>query len=83
MFSRDFRYEKYGKGITARTRLHGWSVTKSMFAAVLAARIKEGKISLDTAAGELIRDWASKPSLARITVRQLLQMSDGLSVLTT
>ena len=44
-------YERYGKGFTPATRLHGWSASKSMLAALIAARVREGKLSLSSTAG--------------------------------
>ena len=49
-------------------------------AALISARIKDGKLSLDTPAGDYIEEWKHQPDLNKITVGQMLQMSDGLDL---
>jgi CubicO group peptidase (beta-lactamase class C family) len=73
-------YERYRDGFGPSTKLHGWSASKSLLAALIAARVKEGKLRLDTQAGEHIAAWADRPELAKMTVGQMLRMSDGLDL---
>jgi hypothetical protein len=90
-------YERYGDSCHERTRLLGWSASKTMLNALVGIRVKQGKLSLNTTAGELLPEWANSGSSGRdghgrgsgdentnhpgqITVRQLLQMSDGLNL---
>ena len=81
-------YERYGDGFNASTRLHGWSMTKSLLNAVMGARIAEGGFGpngLDTRLGDVMSsgggdDGDGEKRVAQfyeLTLRQLLQMRDG------
>jgi CubicO group peptidase (beta-lactamase class C family) len=52
--------ERYGDGCDKSTRLLGWSATKTILNALIGIRVKQGEISLDTTAGELLSAWQSK-----------------------
>ena len=69
--------EWYQKGVTQHTRLQSWSMAKSMLHAALGIALKEHKISAQS--GLNSPRWAGEGDpRARITVRQLAQMTDGL-----
>ena len=69
--------ERYAAGYGPDSALPGWSVTKSVINALVGVLVREGRLALD----EPLRvpEW-STPGDPRgaITLRQLLQMSDGL-----
>ena len=67
--------ERYGEGFTLKTPLLGWSMTKSVNAAIIGTAIQAGKLSLDKA--PVFASWAAD---ARRTIRlaDLMAMSSGL-----
>ncbi len=67
--------EKYADGITFETPLLGWSMTKTLTAALCGILVKEGKLSLDQLAP--IENWKDDER-QKITINNLLQMSSGL-----
>jgi CubicO group peptidase (beta-lactamase class C family) len=67
--------ETYGNGFTASTPLLGWSMTKTVNAALVGVAIKDGKISLDQK--NLFPQWAGD-GRANISVADLMAMSSGL-----
>jgi CubicO group peptidase (beta-lactamase class C family) len=74
--------ELYRNGGGPNHYSHVWSVTKSVVSTLVGIAIAEGKISsLDATLPELLPDHAAKMSAdqRRITLRQLLTMSAGIS----
>ena len=67
--------EEYATGFDERTKLLGWSMTKSITSAVLGILQKKGRISVDE--DDLFREW-EKDSRAFITLDNLLKMNSGL-----
>ena len=67
--------ETYGEGFTASTPLQGWSMTKTVNAALVGMAIKDGKLSLDRKG--LFPQWA-RDARAGISVADLMAMSSGL-----
>jgi CubicO group peptidase (beta-lactamase class C family) len=67
--------EAYGQGFTASTPLLGWSMTKSVTAALVGMAIKDGKLSLDQK--HLFPQWAGD-ARSDISVADLMAMSGGL-----
>lgn len=67
--------ERYGDGFSADTPLLGWSMTKSVTAAIIGTLIKEGKLAHDGSA--LFPPWKGD---ARGTIKldDLMAMSSGL-----
>jgi CubicO group peptidase (beta-lactamase class C family) len=65
--------ERYGAGFSPATPLLGWSMTKSVMAGLVGALIKDGRLSLEQAAG-----WAAGDGRERIRLADLLAMSSGL-----
>ena len=74
--------ELYRHEATPSTYTHVWSVTKSVVSTLVGIAIAEGKIkSLDQTVAQLLpgrRPEMSK-GVARVTLRELLSMSSGLS----
>lgn len=68
--------ERYADGISADTPLAGWSMTKSVNAALIG--ILEGQGTLDIDAAAPVPDWQAD-ARTQITVDQLLRMSSGLA----
>lgn len=69
--------ERYAPGTTRATPLPGWSMAKSVTAALAGALVAEGKLRLDGTG--LLAAWrAPGDPRAAITLEQLLRMSSGL-----
>ena len=68
--------ERYADGFDADTPLLGWSMGKSLANAVIGRLVAEGQLDLDD--DQLRPEWADDER-GDITVRQLLQMTDGLA----
>jgi hypothetical protein len=70
--------ERYAPGFTANTPLPGWSMTKSVFAALTGILIGEKKISLRS--NDLLSLWPEgQDRRSAITLDDLLRMSSGLA----
>ncbi|MEP6548755.1 MAG: serine hydrolase [Gammaproteobacteria bacterium] len=71
--------ERYGPGITARTQLEGWSMGKSVTAALFGVLLRQGAYDLWQPAP--IPEWqtAGDPR-AKIRIADLLRMSSGLRI---
>lgn len=67
--------ERYGEGFSAATPLLGWSMTKTVTAAIIGTLVGQGKISLDDTG--LFEAWKADGRNA-IKLRDLLSMSSGL-----
>jgi len=76
-------YEHYWHGLDKKSGHDVRSATKSVTGALVGIAIAEGKIkSVDQTVGELLATHLSKdadPRFARVTVKQLLAMTSGLS----
>ncbi|WP_175694125.1 serine hydrolase domain-containing protein [Burkholderia ambifaria] len=69
--------ERYAPGFTADTPLPGWSMTKTVTAALAGVLVAQHKLSPDASA--LLPEWrASGDSRAAITLDELLRMTSGL-----
>ncbi|MCZ4092123.1 serine hydrolase domain-containing protein [Sinorhizobium psoraleae] len=68
--------ETYGPGFDRATPLLGWSMTKSVTAALIGLRIGEGK--MDAARGDLLPAW-SGDDRSQIKLADLLAMQSGLA----
>ena len=66
--------ERYGAGFDATTPLLGWSMTKTVNAALIGTLVAAGKISVDAAA--LFPDWTDDRKAIRLS--DLMAMSSGL-----
>jgi CubicO group peptidase (beta-lactamase class C family) len=70
--------ERYGPGYGAQTRFLGWSMTKSVTAALIGLLVADGGRRLDHAAP--IPAWQrSGDPRGEVTLRELLQMRSGLA----
>jgi CubicO group peptidase (beta-lactamase class C family) len=67
--------ERYGEGFSAETPLLGWSMTKTVNAAIVGTLVKAGSMSLNQS--ELRPEWKAD-GRAKITLADLLAMSSGL-----
>ena len=69
--------ERYADGFTAKTKLAGWSMTKTVFSALTGILVKQGKLRVDMPAP--VPEWVNTndPRHA-ITVTNLLQQRSGL-----
>jgi len=68
--------ERYGDGFKPATPLLGWSMTKTVTAALVGTLVRDGR--LDIARDGLFAAWAGDER-RRIASEQLLSMSSGLS----
>ena len=69
--------ERYAPGFSAEMPLTGWSMTKSVSAALVGVLVKEGRLTLDSSV--LAPEWRGDGDpRAQITLDQLLRMSSGL-----
>lgn len=67
--------ERYGDGFSAETPLLGWSMTKTVTAALIGTLVREDRLSVDQ--NELFEEWTADERGA-ITMADLLAMSSGL-----
>lgn len=67
--------ETYGDGFSADTPLLGWSMTKTVTAAIIGTLVRDGKLALSDSA--LFEQWKAD-GRAPITIADLLAMSSSL-----
>lgn len=67
--------ETYGEGFNAQTRLLGWSMTKTVNAALIGRLVQTGKLSLDDKT--LLPQWSD--ARRDISLRDLAAMKSGLA----
>ncbi|WP_275791127.1 serine hydrolase domain-containing protein [Pararhizobium gei] len=67
--------EAYGEGFDSATPLLGWSMTKTVTAALIGIRIRDGQMALDRT--ELLPQWRNDPR-SQIRLSDLLAMQSGL-----
>ncbi len=70
-----FMREKYAKGFNKKTRILGWSMTKSITCSLIGILSKEGKLNVNDPAP--IKEWAND-SRKKIRLTDLLHQSSGL-----
>jgi CubicO group peptidase (beta-lactamase class C family) len=68
--------ERYGEGFKETTPLLGWSMTKTVTGALIAARVADGKLAYDQ--DKLFPQWTD--DRARIKISDLLAMQSGLDL---
>jgi len=68
--------ERYGDGFSAQTPLLGWSMTKTVTAAIIGTLIKEGRLSRDGKG--LFPQWENDERRG-ISLADMLAMSSGLA----
>ncbi|WP_439182052.1 serine hydrolase [Carboxylicivirga taeanensis] len=67
--------EQYAEGIDEYTPLLGWSMTKTLTAAIVGRLVEEGRLQINQSG--LVAAWSSDERQS-ITLTNLLQMSSGL-----
>lgn len=67
--------ERYGEGFSAATPLLGWSMTKTVTAAIIGTLVGEGKMAVDKTG--LFEPWKAD-GRAAISLADLMAMSSGL-----
>ncbi|TPO03589.1 serine hydrolase [Mesorhizobium sp. B1-1-5] len=68
--------ERYGEGFSAKTPLLGWSMTKTVNAAIVGTLVKDGKLALDNKG--LFAPWKAD-GRAAISLADMMAMSSGLA----
>lgn len=68
--------EQYAPGFDKNTVMLGWSVSKSLTAAMIGVLVKEGKLNVDAPAP--VPEWKDTKK-EKITLKQLLQQTTGLA----
>lgn len=68
--------ERYGAGFDAETPLLGWSMTKTVTAAIIGTLVRDGLLSVDQS--DLFEGWSSDER-GEITLADLMAMSSGLA----
>src|SRR5437773_430953 len=71
-------FEHYANGGSARGRWPIFSGTKSFWGIAALAAVRDGLFKLDDPVAETITEWKSDARKSRITIRQLLNQTDGI-----
>jgi CubicO group peptidase (beta-lactamase class C family) len=71
-------FEHYANGGSAGGRWPIFSGTKSFWGIAALAAIHEGLLRLDDPVADTITEWKSDPRKSQITIRQLLNQTDGV-----
>jgi len=67
--------EKYAPGFHANKSLLGWSISKSLTAAMIGILVKQGKLDINAPAP--VSEWKGTKK-EKITIKQLLQQTSGI-----
>ncbi|HEY6976882.1 MAG TPA: serine hydrolase [Chitinophagaceae bacterium] len=69
--------EKYADGFDKNMKMYGWSMAKSITAALIGTLVKQGKLNVNNPAP--VPEWSdAKDPRHRITLEHLLQQTSGL-----
>lgn len=71
-------FEHYANGGSARTRWPIFSGTKSFWGLAALTAARDGLFKLDDLVCDTITEWKSDPRKSQITIRQLLNQTDGI-----
>jgi len=71
-------FEHYANGGSARGRWPIFSGTKSFWGIAGLAAVRDGLFKLDDPVSDTITEWKSDPRKSQITIRQLLNQTDGI-----
>ena len=71
-------FEHYANGGSVRDRWPIFSGTKSFWGIAALAALREGLFKLDDPVSDTITEWKSDPRKSQITIRQLLNQTDGI-----
>jgi CubicO group peptidase (beta-lactamase class C family) len=71
-------FEHYANGGSTRERWPIFSGTKSFWGIAALAAVREGLFNLDDPVSDTITEWKGDPRKSQITIRQLLNQTDGI-----
>src|SRR5438105_5939786 len=71
-------FEHYANGGSARGRWPIFSGTKSFWGIAALVAVHDGLFKLDDPVSDTITEWKSDPRKSQITIRQLLNQTDGI-----
>jgi len=71
-------FEHYANGGGAEMRCKIFSGTKSFWGIAALCAVRDGLIKLDDRVADTITEWKSDPRKSQITIRQLLNQTDGI-----
>jgi len=71
-------FEHYANGGSATGRWPIFSGTKSFWGIAALAAVRDGFFKLDDPVSDTIAEWKSDPRKSQITIRQLLNQTDGI-----
>src|SRR5437588_551222 len=71
-------FEHYANGGSAEGRWPIFSGTKSFWGMAALCAVRDGLIKLDQPVAETISEWKNDPRKSQITIRQLLNFTDGI-----
>jgi CubicO group peptidase (beta-lactamase class C family) len=71
-------FEHYANGGSARGRWPIFSGTKSFWGIAALAAVHDGLFRLDDLVSDTITEWKNDPRKSQITIRQLLNQTDGI-----
>jgi CubicO group peptidase (beta-lactamase class C family) len=71
-------FEHYANGGSARGRWPIFSGTKSFWGIAALAAMHDGLLKLDDPVSDTINEWKNDPRKSQITIRQLLDQTDGI-----
>lgn len=71
-------FEHYANGGSARGRWPIFSGTKSFWGIAALAALRDGLFKLDDSVSDTITEWKSDPRKSQITIRELLNQTDGI-----
>ena len=71
-------FERYANGGSARGRWPIFSGTKSFWGIAALAAVRERLFKLDDPVADTITEWKNDPRKSQITIRQLLNQTDGI-----
>lgn len=71
-------FERYANGGSADVKWPIFSGTKSFWGIAALVAVRDGLIKLDDRVADTITEWKNDPRKAQITIRQLLNFTDGI-----
>src|SRR5437867_1833742 len=71
-------FEHYANGGSARGRWPIFSGTKNFWGIAALAAVRDGLFKLDDPVSDTITEWKGDPRKSQITIRQLLNQTDGI-----
>jgi CubicO group peptidase (beta-lactamase class C family) len=71
-------FEHYANGGSAESRCKIFSGTKSFWGIAALCAVRDGLIKLDDRVADTITEWKNDPRKSQITIRQLLNQTDGI-----